>query len=77
MKRFNKKFSGILAVTSIILTSLVVLSFGYAKKEEKEIKIGAILPLTGDAAQWGIPPHKGAELAVQEINQSKFWFIRI
>lgn len=46
--------------------------FGCVKKEEKEIKIGAILPLTGDAAQWGIPPQKGGELAVKDINQSKF-----
>jgi len=32
------------------------------------IKIGAILPLTGDAAAWGIPPKNGATLAVEQIN---------
>lgn len=41
-------------------------------KEQNEMKIGVILPLTGDAAQWGIPPQKGAELAAQEINGSQY-----
>ena len=52
----------------------LVISFGTigCAKKEKEIKIGAILPLTGDSAQWGIPPFKGAEVAAQEINQSNF-----
>lgn len=52
----------------ISVAFLVLFSFGCAKKDEREIKIGAILPLTGDAAQWGIPPMKGAQLAVDEIN---------
>src|SRR4029077_15861488 len=32
------------------------------------ISIGAVLPLSGDAAHWGIPARTGAELAVHEIN---------
>jgi len=52
----------------ISIAFLVFFSVGCVKKDEKEIKIGAILPLTGDAAQWGIPPMKGAQLAVEEIN---------
>src|SRR5689334_12506581 len=40
------------------------------QKNKSEIKIGAILPLTGDAAQWGIPAKNGASLAVTEINDS-------
>lgn len=52
----------------ISVASLVIFSFGCAKKDEKEIKIGAILPLTGDAAQWGVAPMKGAQLAVEIIN---------
>jgi branched-chain amino acid transport system substrate-binding protein len=32
------------------------------------IRIGAILPLTGSAAQWGIPPRDAALLAVEEVN---------
>lgn len=54
-----------------IVLALAVFLFafnGCAKKEENVIKIGAILPLTGDAAQWGIPPQRGAQLAVEQIN---------
>jgi len=39
-----------------------------ARKAEAEIRIGAILPLTGGAAQWGVPPRDAATLAVEEIN---------
>jgi branched-chain amino acid transport system substrate-binding protein len=38
--------------------------------ENGPITIGAVLPLTGDAAHWGIPARKGAELAVEEINRA-------
>src|SRR5260370_19422508 len=39
-----------------------------AAAENEPITIGAVLPLTGDAAHWGIPPRHAAELAVDEIN---------
>jgi len=39
-----------------------------AAADNEPTTIGAILPLTGDAAHWGIPPRNGAELAVDEIN---------
>lgn len=32
------------------------------------LTIGALLPLTGDAAQWGAPARNAAQLAVDEIN---------
>jgi branched-chain amino acid transport system substrate-binding protein len=38
------------------------------RREAKEIKIGAILPLTGDLAVYGDPVKKGMELALEEIN---------
>jgi branched-chain amino acid transport system substrate-binding protein len=38
--------------------------------ESDSIAIGVVLPLTGDAAHWGIPPRNGAELAVEEINHA-------
>lgn len=40
---------------------------GCAKKEE-QIKIGAILPLTGDAALYGDSLKKGVDLALTQIN---------
>lgn len=36
------------------------------------IKIGAVESLTGDNASYGVPIRKGIELAVEEINNSKF-----
>lgn len=45
MNKINLKSSLVLAIISILIASVMVFSFGCAKKE-KEIKIGAILPLT-------------------------------
>jgi len=56
-----------LGVILLIICGLIWVSC-QKKVEEKVVKIGAILPLTGDAAQWGIPPLKGAQLAIDEIN---------
>jgi branched-chain amino acid transport system substrate-binding protein len=39
-----------------------------AVSQSNAITIGVILPLSGDAAHWGIPVRDGAELAVEEIN---------
>jgi len=52
---------------------LIVFPFGCSKKkqEAKEIKIGAILPLTGDGALYGQMARKAIELAVEEINAKK------
>ncbi len=41
-----------------------------ANAEGAPIAIGVVLPLTGDAAHWGIPPRNGAELAVEEVNRA-------
>lgn len=70
MKRINHNSSVVLVLIAIIIFTLLVFSFGCAKKEEKEIKIGAILPLTGDAAEWGNNTKNGIDLAVEKINDS-------
>lgn len=41
-----------------------------ASEARKPIKIGAILPLTGNAVQYGQESREGIELAVEEINQA-------
>ncbi len=65
------------AVTSISLVALctlalvaVVSPLGCSKKqpEPKEIKIGAVLPLSGDNATYGVALKKGMDLAIDEIN---------
>ena len=70
MKRINYKSSSIFVTISIIIASLIVFSFGCVKKEEKEVKIGAILSLTGDFAIFGEEIKKGIELAVEEAKSS-------
>jgi branched-chain amino acid transport system substrate-binding protein len=35
---------------------------------ENQITIGAVLPLTGDAAQWGVAAQRGIQIAVDETN---------
>ncbi len=40
------------------------------KKQPEEIKIGAILPLTGEAAKYGDAAKKGIDLAIEEINSA-------
>jgi len=52
----------------LIFYLLFIIPILFSCNKKNEITIGAILPLTGDAAQWGIPPQKAALLAVEEIN---------
>lgn len=54
----------------ISVVFLVTFSVGCAKKDGKEIKIGAILPLTGSFATYGEPVRDGMSLAVKEINST-------
>ncbi|NOR44458.1 MAG: ABC transporter substrate-binding protein, partial [Candidatus Delongbacteria bacterium] len=56
-------------VIMMMLISLgVFLINSCTNKEEEVIKIGAILPLTGDAAKYGEIAKNGIELALDEIN---------
>lgn len=57
-------------IISIVLASSFVFSAGCAKKEEKEIKVGAILCITGSGAVYGEDTQRGIQLAVNEINNS-------
>lgn len=50
----------------ISVAFLVIFSFGCAKKDGKEIRIGAILPLTGDYAMYGKYDLQGIELALED-----------
>jgi branched-chain amino acid transport system substrate-binding protein len=38
--------------------------------ENGPVTIGAVLPLTGEAAHWGIPPRDAAQMAVEEVNRA-------
>lgn len=53
-----------------LLALMVVLNLGCAKEEGEEIKIGALLPLSGDGAKYGEEARNGIELAIQDVNSS-------
>lgn len=44
--------------------------FGCEKKEDKGIKIGVSLPLTGEVASYGIRAQRGIEIGLEEINSN-------
>lgn len=69
MKRLTNLITG-RALLIVVLGVLFVFPSGCSKKrsEAKEIKIGAILPLTGSAAPYGVNAKRGIELALAEIN---------
>jgi branched-chain amino acid transport system substrate-binding protein len=50
--------------------ALLLLSSNPVAADRDHITIGVILPLTGEAAHWGIPPRNGAQLAVEELNRA-------
>lgn len=69
MRNKNKiRFVLSLSILSLILLSIVLVFSTGCKKQEKVIKIGAILPLTGGAASYGVEEQRGMEIAVSEIN---------
>lgn len=57
-----------LVFISVVL--LVIFSVGCVKKDEKEIKIGTVLSLTGKAASYGDWARKGIALAVEQLNKT-------
>ncbi len=61
------------SILFIVLPLLVISFLGCSKRadEAKDIRIGAILPLTGDGALYGQMARKAIELAVEEINAKK------
>ncbi len=70
-----KRFANLITAHTlliVVLGLLIVFPFGCSKKElePKVIKIGAILPLTGDNAVYGIAIKNGIELGAEEINKN-------
>lgn len=58
------KLLALVAATSLILTACLPSTL----VDEETIKVGAVLPLTGDAASYGIPMQKVAQIAIDEVN---------
>jgi len=52
---------------TVLLLALVIGIMGC--KEKDEIRIGAILPLTGGGSEWGIASKNAIQMALDELNQ--------
>ncbi|MBI2034027.1 MAG: ABC transporter substrate-binding protein [Candidatus Liptonbacteria bacterium] len=63
----NKKLIIGLSVVAVIL---LVIYFSQKGEEISTIKIGVLVPLTGDAASYGESENRAIQIAVQEINSS-------
>jgi branched-chain amino acid transport system substrate-binding protein len=63
--------TGVLTIAfALSVYGLLSWSPGSTAAGSDPITIGAVLPLTGEAAHWGIPPRDAAEMAVDEINRA-------
>ena len=68
-----KKSITITLIVMLFLTSIIFISS--CAKKEKVIKIGAILPLTGDGAKYGEEDKNGFEIAISECNNKNIKII--
>lgn len=64
-----KEMINFIKFTLVVLFSIILMGgCGEQPRPEKIVKIGAVLPLTGDAAKYGQAAKKGIDLALEEIN---------
>jgi len=63
----KKGFVSVVAVAVIAFGGLAWLSQG-CKKQDAVVKVGAVLPLTGGGASYGVSLKQGMDLAVENIN---------
>lgn len=57
------------AIVAMLVAAVIVLAFVIRPAQSREsIEIGAILPLTGDAAQYGKACQRGIDLAIEQLN---------
>ena len=68
MKRFTNSITAH-TLQVVVLGLLIVFPLGCTKKEPKELKIGAILPLTGQMASHGEDAKKAIDLATDVKNK--------
>lgn len=52
----------------LALIVVAVLAIGCERRASQGLKLGAIVPLTGDAAPYGTALKKGMDLAIEEVN---------
>jgi branched-chain amino acid transport system substrate-binding protein len=70
---FNMKFKhilGLLCAASISVVSISIMSAGGASAQDKTVKIGAIFPLSGNAASAGVHAKAAIEVAMDIVNNA-------
>jgi branched-chain amino acid transport system substrate-binding protein len=65
--KMKKKITISLIILAVIVAGIAIY-FAQKPKEPETIKIGAILPLTGELAEFGVDEKRGMDLAIEEIN---------
>lgn len=61
----------LIAAISVLLLSVAACESRSGPKQETDVlTLGAILPLTGDVASYGIAAQRGIELAVEDLNEA-------
>lgn len=65
----NKIAKIIIGIIIIIIVIVLIVIFYNPKSLEGEVRIGAMLILSGDGAAWGQASQRGIELAAQEANE--------
>ncbi len=64
----NKKIAIVSAVLVVAAIAIAAIAFVTVEKKPEEIKVGAVLPLSGDLSAYGKYVQRGIELAAEEIN---------
>ncbi len=70
MTNQGKKISWVVAIVVILVIIMTMSSKGSTSSDTDSIKIGAMVPLTGDAAVYGEPARNIYQLAIDEINKA-------
>lgn len=71
MRTTNHKYVPVINIVSLVVILVFLFSLGCGKKDEKEIKIGIITPLTGDVSSWGEMQRRSTELALEDVKDMK------
>jgi len=66
-KTVNKKTIAIIGVV-VVVALLSIISWAIWGRDSKEITVGAILPLSGDGAKYGVSARKAIDLVFSETN---------
>lgn len=77
MNKNNQKSLRIIITISVIMIFMMIFSLGCAKKEEKEIKIGVVLPLTGEYAKLSESVKNSIQLALESNEPFKNFTVKI